>query len=159
MCWSEASVRTSILTTDQYKVLGGSRRVEDAQVITVEISKCYNSPIAVVEAQRPCANKGVTRKSFWRKGPECSCWCGKEGSAKDEEEKGKTSWGAESPEYSHRSTGRCERMYLRQRALSRVGACYGSHNVTRFCHESHVTVTLTPGLKLQHGHRGCLMRQ
>ena len=80
---------------------------EDVQVITIEIAKCYNSAIAVVEAQRACANEGVTREAFWRKWPECSCWCGKEGGANEEEEKGKSSWRSKSSvEYSHR----CERM-------------------------------------------------
>ena len=105
MCWSDASVRTSILTTDEQ--LQHDERIEDIQMITIEIAKCYNSAIAVVEAQRACANEGVTRESFWRKWPECSCWCGKEGGANEEEEKGKSSWRSKSSvEYSHR----CKRM-------------------------------------------------
>lgn len=82
-------------------------------MITVEISKCYNSAIAIVEAQGPRANEGVTREAFWRKWPECGGWCHKEGSASNEEEKRKTSWGPKSlvEEYSHGSACRCRHMY------------------------------------------------
>ena len=102
----------------------------NAQVITIEISKCYNSVISAVEAQGARANEGVTRETFWRKRPECGCWCRKEGSANNEEEKRKASWRPKSPvrEHSHR----CMHMKLQRQ---RPHGCWlpecGSHNVTR----------------------------
>ena len=111
--------------TDNQSAPQRDRGVEDAQVITVEIAKCYNSAIAVVEAQRACGNEGVTREAFWRKWPECGCWRGKEGGADEEEEKRKSSWRSKSSveEYSHR----CERMYrVRCARLFPATTCHAS---------------------------------
>lgn len=97
---------------DKDGVLVGGQCQDIHKVVTVEIAKCYNSAIAVVEAQGPRANEGATREALWRKRPKCGGGCSKEGNASNEEEKRKTPWRPKSPveENSHSSACRCKHM-------------------------------------------------
>jgi hypothetical protein len=57
------------------------QRGKNAQVVTIKITKCYNSAIAIIEAKGSCGDKGVAGETFRRKRPE-------RGSGHDEEGKG-----------------------------------------------------------------------
>jgi hypothetical protein len=59
---------------------------KNAQVVTIEITKCYNSAIAITEAKRSCGDKGVAGEAFGRKWPECGCGWSEEGEGGEEEE-------------------------------------------------------------------------
>jgi hypothetical protein len=55
-------------------------------VVTVEITKCYNSAITVVETEGPGGDKGIAGEALRREGPEGSGGCREEGETNDEEE-------------------------------------------------------------------------
>jgi hypothetical protein len=55
-------------------------------VVTVEITKCYNPAITVVETEGPGGDKGIACEAFWRKGPERGGGGHEESETGDEEE-------------------------------------------------------------------------
>jgi hypothetical protein len=62
------------------------KKWECAQVVTIEITKCYNSAIAVVEAERSGGYEGIAREAFRREWPERGRGRCEEGETDDEEE-------------------------------------------------------------------------
>jgi hypothetical protein len=61
-------------------------------VVTIEITKCYNSAITVVESEGSGGYKGIAREAFRREGPERGSGRCEESETDDEEKKRKTSW-------------------------------------------------------------------
>jgi hypothetical protein len=86
VCWSEASVITSMLTVVLARCSESVKIEKNAQVVTVEIAKCYNSAIAIIEAKRPGGDKRVAGEAFGREWPEGGGGCHEKGNASKEEE-------------------------------------------------------------------------
>ena len=66
-----------------------------SQVVTIEITKCYNSAITVIKTEGSGGYEGIVREAFRRERPERGSGRRKESETDDEEEKGKTSWRSE----------------------------------------------------------------
>jgi hypothetical protein len=56
-------------------------------VVTIEITKCYNSAITVVETEGSGGYEGIVRERFRREGPERGSGRCEESETDDEEEK------------------------------------------------------------------------
>ena len=55
-------------------------------MVTIKITKCYNSAIAIIETKGSGGDKGVAGEAFGRKRPERGGGCHEEGKASKDEE-------------------------------------------------------------------------
>jgi hypothetical protein len=60
-------------------------------VVTIEVAKCYNSAVIIIETKRACGEKSIAGEAFRRKWPESGCWWSEESKGSEKEETGKAS--------------------------------------------------------------------